>query len=670
MKTLKLIAGVFICLSIVACRQKKLFQSISSSQSNIHFNNKISENDSLNAIDVTNIYNGGGVAVGDFNNDGLPDLYFTGNLVSNKLYLNKSNLKFQDVTKEAGVDGEGKWCRGVAVVDINNDGLPDMYVCASMSKDANKRKNLLYVNQGIDKNGIPHFKEMAAEYGLNDTTHSTMASFFDYDNDGDLDMYLTVNQILPNDNPSRFRPIITNGFHPSTGRLYRNDWNDSLKHPFFTDVSKKAGVTIEGYGHAATIADFNKDGWKDIYVSNDFLSSDILYINNHDGTFSDKSRSYFKHTSTNSMGQDVEDINNDGLEDVIVLDMNPEDNYRKKTMMNPGSYRTYQNNDYYGYQYQYVRNTLQLNQGQRGSQNDSMNAPVFSDISFYSGVAETDWSWTPLVADFNNDGFRDIVITNGFPEDITDRDFMNFRKESFTIASKKYLLEQIPEVKLKNYAFKNDGDLKFSDVTKQWGITIPSFSNGAAYADLDNDGDLDCVINNINDEAFVYENTTNTKNKISASYLQIKFKGDRNNVNGLGAWAEIYYNKNQKQVYENNPYRGYLSSIEAKAFFGLGTISTIDSVIIRWPGNKKQILKNVTANQLLTVDVKNATLEDSWNNAVENSLFTDVTNSLGINYSHQEKDYIDFDRERLIPHKLSQYGPGLAAGDVDGHGLD
>jgi hypothetical protein len=672
MKTLKLIASVFICLSIVACRQKKLFQSISSSQSNIHFNNKISENDSLNPIDVTNIYNGGGVGVGDFNNDGLPDLYFTGNLVSNKLYLNKGNLKFQDVTKEAGVDGEGKWCRGVAVVDINNDGLPDMYVCASMSKDANKRKNLLYVNQGIDKNGIPHFKEMAAEYGLDDTTHSTMAAFFDYDNDGDLDMYVVVNQILPNDNPSVFRKKITDGSYPSTGRLYRNDWNAELKHPVFTNVSKEAGITIEGYGHGVSIADFNQDGWKDIFVTNDFNSNDLLYINNHNGTFTDKASIYFKHTSANGMGQDVIDINNDGLSDIVELDMNPEDNYRKKMMMSPGSYQMYQNSDYYGYQYQYVRNTLQLNQGPRLNENDSIGDPVFSDVGFFSGIAETDWSWTPLVTDFDNDGFRDIVVTNGFPRDVTDHDFIAFRRKSFTVASTEYTLSQIPQVKLHNYAFHNNGNATFGNATDNWGLTTPSFSNGAVYADLDNDGDMDVIINNINDEAFVYENTTNTKNKIKTNYLQIKFKGDKNNLNGLGAWAEIYYNRNQKQAYENSPYRGYLSSIDSKAFFGLGNISEVDSVVIRWPGNKKQVLKNVKTNQLLTVDVKNATLTDSWNNdaLIKNTLFTDITISSGINYFHQEKDYIDFDRERLLPHKLSQYGPGLAAGDIDGNGLD
>ena len=322
--------SLFVFL-IVSCNKKTaLFQLISSDHSNIHFNNRIIENDSINPIDLTNIYNGGGVGIGDFNNDGLQDIYFTGNQVSNKLYLNKGNFKFDDVTDAANVSGDGKWCRGVAVVDINNDGWQDMYVCATISSDPKKRENLLYINQGLNKDGIPVFKEMAAEYGLNDTSHSTMASFFDYDNDGDLDVYITVNEIVQYDNPSTYRPKITDGSFPSTGRLYRNDWNNKLNHPFFTNVTKQAGVTIEGYGHSTTIADFNKDGWKDIFVTNDFNSNDLLYINNHDGTFTDKASSYFKHTSANGMGQDVIDINNDGLSDVVELDMDPEDNYRKK----------------------------------------------------------------------------------------------------------------------------------------------------------------------------------------------------------------------------------------------------------------------------------------------------------------------------------------------------
>ena len=509
MKLWRLLLCSFSVICILSCHQQKtLFKLVSSDDSGIHFNNKIVENDSLNPLDLTNIYNGGGVGIGDFNNDGLQDIYFTGNVVSNKLYLNKGKLKFDDITAEAGVDGKGRWCKGVSVVDINNDGWMDIYISASIDKDPQKRQNLLYVNQGLDKNGIPVFKEMAAEYGLNDTTQSTMANFFDYDNDGDLDMYLVVNEIVPQVNPSVFRPKITNGSFPSTGRLYKNDWDSTLKHPVFHDVSKQAGVTIEGYGHAATIADFNRDGWQDIFVTNDFNSNDLLYINNHDGTFTDKASSYFKHTSANGMGQDVIDINNDGLSDVVELDMNPEDNYRKKMMLGSDNYQTNLNSEFYGYQYQYVRNSLQLNQGPRVNSNDSIGDPVFSDIGFLAGISQTDWSWCPLVTDFDNDGFRDVMITNGYPRDITDHDFTSFRQQSGAIASKQFILDQIPKVKLHNYGFHNNGNLTFTDVSNSWGLTTPTFSNGAAYADLDNDGDMDMIVNNINDEASIYENTS------------------------------------------------------------------------------------------------------------------------------------------------------------------
>ncbi len=574
---LQLAFFVFCCSLLFSCTNETMFERLPSSHSGIHFNNEIKETDSINVLDVANIYNGSGVGIGDFNNDGLQDIYFTGNLVSNKLYLNKGNLQFEDITDEARVDGEGRWCRGVSVVDINNDGRLDMYVCTNILKDSNKRTNLLYINQGMGKKGIPHFKEMAAEYGLNDTSYSTMAAFFDYDNDGDLDMYLSVNVIPAGEYPNKFRPLVKDGTYPSTGRLYRNDWNINLKHPFFTNVSKEAGITIEGYAHGATIADINKDGWKDIYVSNDYLSPNILYINNQDGTFTDEVTTYFKHTSFNAMGQDVIDINNDGLEDVVELDMNPRDNYRKKKMMNVSTYQIYQNSDYFGYQYQYVRNTLQLNQGPRIKGNDSTGEPVFSEIAFLSNVAETDWSWTPLVTDFDNDGYRDIIVTNGFPKDITDHDFVAFRNQAYYVATKKQLLSQIPEVKINNYAFRNNGNLTFSDVSAQWGIKDPSFSNGAAYADLDNDGDLDYVVNNINDEAFVYENHS-SNNKEHKHYINIKFSSSSPNINGLGAWVEIHYDHGKKQVYENTPYRGYLSTVESGAHFGLGNISVTDSI--------------------------------------------------------------------------------------------
>lgn len=670
--TITLVRLLPVLLLLASCQRKSpLFRQVKAADSGIQFNNEIIQNDSINVLDFSNVYNGGGVGFGDFNNDGLQDVYLTGNLVSNKLYLNKGDLRFEDITEVAGVGGNGKFCRGIAVIDINNDGLQDLYVCASVKTNPNDRANLLYINEGADKSGIPKFREMATAYGLNDTTHSTQAAFFDYDNDGDLDVYILVNQILDQDYPNRFRPRKLDGSHPSTGRLYRNDWNHSLGHAFFTNVSKQAGVLIEGYGHGVSISDLNQDGWKDIYISNDYLSNNILYINNHDGTFTDKVAQYFKHTAANAMGNDINDINNDGLMDVIELDMNPEDNYRKKMMMNANSYQTYQNTDYFGYQYQYVRNTLQLNQGPVLNQLDSVGDPVFSDIGFMAGIAETDWSWTPMVVDFDNDGFRDIIITNGFPRDVTDHDFIAYRSQTMGIASKQTVLQQIPEVKIHNYAFHNNGNLTFSQVSADWGFQTPGFSNGAAYADLDNDGDLDVVVNNINDKAAVYENTATRQRKEHANYLQVQLEGKTPNRNGIGTWIELYQGTH-RQVYEHNPVRGYLSSVQPNPHFGLDTISVLDSVRIKWPDGHLQVLRNVAANQLLIVKQSEANQLYNWYKPVvaPAPLFTDITSITGISYVQQENDFIDFNIQKLIPHKMSEYGPALAVGDLDGNGTD
>ena len=372
------------------------------------------------------------------------------------------------------------------------------------------------------------------------------------------------------------------------------------------------------------------------------------------------------------MGQDIIDINNDGLEDLVELDMNPEDNYRKKTMMNGGSYLLYQNFDAYGYQYQYVRNVLQVNNGPRINQHDSIGDPVFSDIGFFAGIAETDWSWTPAVTDFDNDGYRDVIITNGYPKDVTDHDFIAFRTTAEDLASKEMMLGEIPEVKLHNYAYHNNGDLTFSDVSNEWGFMVPTFSNGAAYADLDNDGDMDLVINNINDEALLYENTLrNGDDKDKHHYLSLKLSGDDLNKNGLGAWIEVYY-EGQRQVYEQTPYRGYLSTIQLNPHFGLGEVSVVDSLIIKWPNARKQKLLNVTADKTIEINIKQANETFDWMQPqfATNTLFTEITDSTGIHYRHQEKDFIDFNIQKLLPHKLTEYGPSLAAGDIDGNGLD
>jgi hypothetical protein len=648
-----------------------LFRLVASDESGIDFNNAITENDSINPINLINIYNGGGVGIGDFNNDGLQDIYFTGNMVSNKLYLNKGKMQFEDITTNAGVGGDGKWCRGVAVIDINNDGWLDMYVSASIHSDPEKRKNLLYINQGKAANEAVTFKESAAEYGLDDNSHTTMASFFDYDNDGDLDVYLVVNQMLPRVDPSTFKPKITDGSFPSTGRLYRNDPNPALKHPIFTNVTSEAGLTIEGYGHSVNVTDINRDGWKDLFVSNDFISNDLLYINNHDGTFTDKAASYFKHTSANGMGQDVIDINNDGLSDVVELDMNPEDNYRKKMMLMPGSYQAFQLNDFFKYQYQYVRNTIQINQGPRVNANDSIGDPIFSEAGYISGITATDWSWTPLVADFDSDGLRDLVVTNGFPKDVTDHDFMVYRLEAAPVTPQTETLKQIPEVKLHNYAFKNAGNCAFTDVSGDWGLTDISFSNGAAYADLDNDGDLDMVVNNINDAASLYENTMMDTKPADKHYLTVELAGDALNRNGMGAWVELYY-AGGHQAYEQTPYRGYLSTVQMNPYFGMGKVSVIDSLIVKWPDGSKQKMLKVKADQVVKINKADANEKYDWNVPVlaSNAIFRDVTSSLGIRLEHAQMDHIDFTIQKLLPHKLSEYGPSMAAGDLNADGLD
>ncbi len=656
-----------LSLFMAGCNQKKtLFALLPADHTNIHFSNTITESDTLNILTEEYIYNGGGVGIGDFNNDGLADIYFTGNIVPNKLYLNQGDLQFEDVTDRAKVGGKGNWCSGVAVVDINGDGWQDLYVGATLKKDSLQRTNLLYLNNGPDAEGIPTFTEAAGKYGIADRGYTTHSVFLDYDRDGDLDLYVLTN-IINNQIPSNYRPKITDGTAINNDRLYRNNGNGT-----FTNVTQAAGIRFEGYGLGIAVSDVNLDGWPDIYVTNDYLSNDLLYVNNGDGTFTNRIEEYVKHTCHSAMGNDVVDVNNDGLVDIIALDMLPESNKRKKTMLNANNYVTYINNEKYGYQHQYVRNVLQLNQGFTPA-----GHPAFSEIGQLAGVYQTDWSWTPLVADFDNDGQRDIIITNGFPRDVTDHDFTMYRASVGGVASPSLLVDSIPVVKTSNYAFRSKGNLTYEDVTEAWGMKIPSFSNGAAYADLDNDGDLDVVVNNINDAAFVYENQLyrgRKKAEEAHHYLRVKFEGGRAKPIALGAKVRLWQGGEQ-QYYEHTLYRGYLSTVEPTAHFGLGAAARVDSLEVFWPDGKYQLLRNLPADQTLTLRATDATagpadLTVKLRPTAGAPLFEDATAQYGVAFRHEEEDKVDFYVQRTIPHKLSEEGPGLAVGDVNGDGLD
>jgi hypothetical protein len=649
--------------TLFSCKETPLFEKIEAEDSRIVFSNRITESDSMNILDFEYVYNGSGVGIADFNKDGLQDVFFSGNQVSNKLYLNKGDFKFDDISVKAGIEAANRWCAGVVPVDINSDGWMDVYVAATVKEPASERQNLLFVNQGL-KDGIPIFKEMGAEYGVNDSGHSENAAFFDYDNDGDLDLYVLTNEI--DQYPNTFRPKVKDGSYPNTDRLYRCDFDEKLGHAYYTNVSKEAGIVIEGYGLGLNICDINMDGWKDIYVTNDYAADDLLYINKGNGTFTDQANQYFKHTSNSAMGNDVADINNDGLLDVFAVDMLAKNNLRKKVLAPPNNYQLFKLSDEFGYTYQYMRNTLQINNGKLANNKQA----VFSEVSLLAGIAETDWSWTPSMADFDNDGFRDIIITNGFPKDVTDRDFMAFRSEAENLAEKSLMLGQIPEVKISNYAYKNKGNLEFEDVTEKWGMDIPSFSNGAVYADLDNDGDLDYVVNNINDSAFVFKNNQVQLDKAKENhFLRIKTVGDKDNVNGLGTVALLEFENGEKMIHENNPYRGYLSSVEPFMHFGLGA-KKLKKLEIQWYNGMSQIILNPKVDQVLEVNIKNANVKTNYNTELGEQVFEDITDISKLDFVHKELDFIDFNVQNLLPFKLSELGPGMSVGDINGDNLE
>ncbi len=521
---------------------------------------------------------------------------------------------------------------------------------------------MLFVHQGLDEDGIPIFKEMAAAYGVDDMGYSMSATFFDYNNDGLLDLYV-LNNLLVTALPGVFRDKITDGSAGNNDKLYRNNGDGT-----FTDVSLEAGITIEGYGLGLAISDFNADGWPDIYVSNDYLSNDIMYLNNGDGTFSNRIEDFIRHQSHFSMGVDIADINNDGLQDIITLDMLAESNFRMKTTISQNSYQKYINNEVWGYQHQYVRNMLHLNNG---------DGLPFSEIGFLAGVYQTDWSWSPLLVDVDNDGFRDLIVTNGYPRDITDKDFTNFRADMGSIATTKMLLDSIPVVKIPNYGFKNNGDLTFTDESKNWGLGIPSFSNGAAYVDLDLDGDLDYVVNNINQDAFVFENQLNNRpSEVLSHYIRVKLTGLPQNPTGIGAILKLTFANGNIQYLEHYVGRGYMSTVEDIVHFGLGDREQVASLEVLWPDQRLNTIENPTVDRVIEVNVSQASkinpeaLVFPFSPRAASPRLEEISRQNGMLYLHQEKDKIDFNLQRTLPHKLSQFGPGMAVGDINEDGRE
>jgi hypothetical protein len=653
-----------------------LFELLPGSQTHVTFANKLTPSEKLNGFTFTNFYNGGGVAVGDVNNDGYADVFFTGNQVSCRLYLNggrqnEDAFAFDDITELAGLTTD-RWCSGVVMTDINQDGWLDIYISVANHSALKQTDNLLFVNQGL-QNGNPVFKEMAKAYGLADPAFTTQSAFFDYDLDGDLDVFL-LNTAPDFQNPSHVRPVVSNGTHPSTGKLYRNEGAGPAGHPVFSDVSAEAGITYDGLGLGLVISDINNDGYPDIYCSNDFTSSDILYLNDGKGHFTNVIKQAMAHTSMYGMGVDAADVNNDARPDLMQVDMLPKENNRLKMMLAGQDYdrKEMSVSPQYGNQMQYMRNSLQLNMGSPGE----TNVPLFSEIGLLAGVAQTDWSWAPLLADFDNDGWKDMYITNGYRKNVTDRDFINFSEDFSGFGTTEYntqkrldLLDKVPEIPLEHYAFKNVAGGSFSYVSQAWGLNTKSFANGAAYADFDHDGDLDLVVNNIDAEALIYRNNSREQNP-TQHYLTLQLQGDSTNRQGIGANVTVW-SGGQMQYSELNVVRGYLSSIEPVVHFGLGEATIIDSLRIQWPGGRIDTRRAVPVDTLLTLFYRQAQEPDKpMPTPAAQPLFADVTTTYPIDFVHQESDYVDFKQTAAMHKMLSRPGFALTVGDVNGDGLD
>ncbi|MEQ8623422.1 MAG: VCBS repeat-containing protein [Vicingaceae bacterium] len=628
---------------------KPVFELLNSQKTGVDFENTLVETAEVNFFVYQYLYNGGGVGIGDINNDGLPDIYFTGTVANDKIYLNQGDLNFKDITSTSGIQQNNGLKTGVSMVDINADGLLDIYVCRSgWTENASERANLLYINQGNNT-----FKESAAAYGLAETGNSVQAGFFDYDKDGDLDCFIAGHPLFEVENEEADR-LRENPIDQFSDQLYKNNGNNT-----FTKVTKEAGVFNYGHGLGLALSDFNKDGWPDIYVANDFQSHDYYYLNNGDGTFSENAKSLISHVSYFAMGSDAADINNDGEMDLFVVEMLAEDNKRQKTnmaAMNPG---LFWDNVKRGLHYQYMRNTLQYNNG-RGS---------FSEIGYLSGVSNTDWSWAPLFADFDHDGFKDLAITNGYLNDTQDKDLV--KKADKMLGDKKLkdyteIIDLMNSTPIQNYVFKNQGDLTFTDKSEDWGFDFSGYSNGMAYGDLDNDGDIDLVVNNFNDPASVYKNTTSDQNV--GHYLKVDLNGQNKNPDGYGTKLTLKTNAGM-QFQEFWVARGFQSSCDQKVHFGIASGDQIKELIIEWPDGRMQTLNNIAVNQEIEVNYSDANTQRTPETPPQ-PYFIPLQSNSGFLFTHKENDYNDYEKEILLPHKQSRNGPKISIGDVNGDQID
>ena len=671
-RCLNILLIIFLLHLFSSCKHKNkepvMFRVLDHNSTGLDFSNVLTPTKDFNVFKYMYFYNGSGVGAGDFNNDGLIDLFFSSNQGDNKIYLNQGKLKFKDVTAEAKIPEDGGWSTGVSVVDINNDGLLDIYICRVGDYETLHSKNQLLICQGIDKNGVPFYKDEAKEYGLDFSGFSTQAVFFDYDGDGDLDMFLLNHSVHQNGTFAPRNKFLGTYNALSGDRMYRNDGNNK-----FTDVTKESAINSSAisYGLGIGVSDIDLDGWPDLYVGNDFHENDYLYINQHNGTFKEDLTNRIMHTSQFSMGVDIADINNDARPDIISMDMLPSDRKILKSSLGEDEYNTFYMKIGYGYNYQYTRNNLQLNRGNG----------MFSETGLYSDVAASDWSWSPLWIDFDNDGLKDLFISNGIPKRLNDMDYVNYisddeiqqkLKNNFTNEKDLGLINKFPEIKLPNKFFKNDGDAKFTDAADEIEGNAATFSNGAIYADLDNDGDLDVVVNNLEDAALIYENESNdAKNK---PYLDIKLTGSSKNINAVGAKV-IVYDSNEIRTYEKYPVRGFQSSMEIPVHIGLYK-TKVDSILLIWPDNTYQNIewKNAVSS-LIKIQYQPglpkydySRLTNHWKNPTREMV--DITKELNLNFKAEENPFNEFDREPLIPFMVSREGPALAVGDANGDGLD